>query len=271
MVVLESGATMSGFGSVVRHLAGRVGSVIMAGALLSTGAAVIEVATPLGASVLPGASASVATGTGGQFIPLQGRLMNTITGVGGYTTPMADLTYRDLTVNGQAGLPSSGISAVQLTMTAVNPESVGFGYLVPSDVAETPPVLVYGSGPNPGTVSNTAIVAVGPDGKIKVMTTGMVDVIVDVQGYYTAGNVAAGGFVPIDGRRVADTRDGTGVTKAKLVAGSTTTIQITGNAVSSYASAAFLNLTVVFAGTTVPGTGWAAAGVKAPSSTYGVK
>jgi hypothetical protein len=60
------------------------------------------------------------------------------------------------------------------------------------------------------TISNSVIVPVPVDGGIRFLNhAGTVDVVADVQGYYTGG--AGGGFVPVPPTRVLDTRsDGGG-------------------------------------------------------------
>lgn len=56
--------------------------------------------------------------------------------------------------------------------------------------------LNYAAGQN---ISNAAILPVSSDGKINVETTTQTDVIIDVQGYYTAGSSrAAGGYIPLN-------------------------------------------------------------------------
>lgn len=75
--------------------------------------------------------------------------------------------------------------------------------------------------------------------------TSSADLLIDVQGYYTSGNPAAGGFVPVSENRIVDTRNGTGLPSAPLTSGSTTSIQVGGLAgVPSNASAVMLNFLV---------------------------
>lgn len=205
----------------------------------------VEAVSLVAASHAAKAHADASTGAGGMFVPLAGRILDTRNGTGGYSTPMPASTWRSVAVDGQVGIPSSGVSAVQVTVTAVAPASMGIVHLAPDGVADPPLLsnLVYNIGLT-GTVSNTAIVAVGSNGKIQAMAGSDVDLLLDVQGYYTAGQTAGGGYVPVAGARIVDTTTGLGLPKAKLSQGSTTTIQVTGLAgVPAGASAVFVTLT----------------------------
>ncbi|WP_408898472.1 RHS repeat-associated core domain-containing protein [Nocardioides sp. R1-1] len=85
------------------------------------------------------------------------------------------------------------------------------------------------------------------DGKFDVKTETNVHYIVDIQGYFTAGQTAAGGFIPLlEPARVVDSRTGQGIPQAKLAPGTTTTVPIAGSGgIPADATAVFLNLTVV--------------------------
>lgn len=68
-----------------------------------------------------------ADSTAGVFVATQGRVVDTRSGVGGYGTPFAAGETRTFQVTGLAGVPTSGVSAVSVTLTAVN--ASGSGYL----------------------------------------------------------------------------------------------------------------------------------------------
>ncbi len=194
------------------------------------------------------ALADASTGTGGVFVATQGRVLDTRAGygTGGYTTPMSAGVWRSVPVDGVAGVPSSGVSAVQVAVSALAPITTTGTVSLSADLA-TPKggtALDYGS--VSGAVSNTAIVAVGSDGKIKVEATSAVNVALDVQGYYTSGDTADGGYVSVTPTRTVDTRYGTGLPHATLGGGSTSTIQVTGTAaVPATATAVFVNFAVL--------------------------
>ncbi|MFS0729432.1 RHS repeat-associated core domain-containing protein [Curtobacterium sp. 1P10AnD] len=72
----------------------------------------------------------------------------------------------------------------------------------------------------------------------------------DVQGYYTTtgggAGVAPGGFVPLPGTRIVDTRNGTGAAQATIPSGGSLTVQVGGQGgVASTASAVAANIIVV--------------------------
>jgi len=65
------------------------------------------------------------TGTGGAFNPLAARLVDTRSGVGGFSTPVAANTSRSYQVTGVGGVPATGVSSVAVTVTALNPANEG--------------------------------------------------------------------------------------------------------------------------------------------------
>lgn len=148
-----------------------------------------------------------ATGSAGLFVPVQERVLDTRYGTGGFDTKMPANTWRKFPIAGVGGLPESNISAVQVTVTVVNPGAGGTAFLKanPSS-SSTSPAVIYRSGVT-GTISASSTVAVGSDGFIRAKTETTETLLVDVQGYYTAdGDTAAGGYVPIDPKRIADSR-----------------------------------------------------------------
>jgi hypothetical protein len=142
------------------------------------------------------ARADASTGTGGLFVPLQARVMDTRSGRGGYSTPTPVNTWRTVPVAGVGGIPSTGVSAVALNFTVLG--GVGGGNL--HAVAGGPPLntaVDYPSWNAGESVSNSAVLPIGGQGSIQVLTTNTVTLVIDVQGYFTAGDTAAGGYVPI--------------------------------------------------------------------------
>jgi hypothetical protein len=177
------------------------------------------------------ASADASTGAGGEFIPVQGRILDTRAAysIGGYTTPMTANAWRTVAVEGDlsGAIPSSGVSAVAVNFTILDESVTG---TLHADTDETPAnatvsyVAYNGSG---GAQSDSGVVAVADDGNIQVETTSTADLIIDVEGYYTSDpDVAPGGYVPLAPTRIVDTRNGTGLPLAMLAAGSTSTIQV---------------------------------------------
>ena len=206
----------------------------------------LQAADVVSASHAPQAHAATATGVGGRFVSVQSSLLDTQTGVGGYSAPMPAGAYRTVTVAGRAGLPTSGIAAVQVSVTAVNPAAAGVVTLRPQTRVQSFTALVYHQGSVSGSVTNTAIVAVSDAGTFDVWTQTSIDLQIDVQGYYTSGDPTAGGYVSVPAARTVNTSDGTGLAAAgPLAAGSDTVIGVGGTAgVPVGASAAFVNFTI---------------------------
>lgn len=212
------------------------------------------VAATLGALALIGsllvatpAQALNDTGTGGVFVPATGRILDTKSGTGGFSTPMEAGKYRTIKVTGLAGLPDDGsVGAVSLNATVG--ASTGNGTLSGRPDADSgrTTMLIY-NGISGEYTSNSATLAVASNGTIQVMTETDSRLILDVQGYYTADTdgTAAGGFVPV-AKRLVDTRSGTGAAKAAITPGKSIDVRITGaNGVPAGASAAVVNLIAV--------------------------
>ena len=238
---------MSGHGSIRRPLVGggfrpsRPFTLVVA---LTLAVGVVQAVT------FAAAPRAIAAGTGGQFVPAQGRILDTRPGtqVGPYSTAMPAGTWRKVQVDGVVGIPSTGVSAVTVTFTAINPTADG---LINADEDEATPntvvdYLAYQA--RSGIQSNTATVAVADDGMIQVRATNAsTNLVMDVEGYYTENDaVAPGGYVPVTPTRLIDTRDGTGIHAVKLTGGSTTTLPIGGSGgIPLDATAAMLNFTIV--------------------------
>lgn len=105
--------------------------------------------------------------------------------------------------------------------------------------------LVYHYG-DTGSVSNTIIQALSSTGTIVIEADTSIDVKIDVQGYYTAGDPDAGGYMSVTPTRLVNTADGTGLSGAGVLAsGSDTVVQASGLAsIPSSASAVFVNFQV---------------------------
>ncbi|HEV3356003.1 MAG TPA: PKD domain-containing protein [Pseudonocardiaceae bacterium] len=129
----------------------------------------------------------------------------------GHTT-LIQARLRDGTISGgntaavpiagadQGALPSTGIAAVVVNVTAINPSANGFitayadGSAQPTDES-----LDYSAG---RTTSNTMIVPVGADGGIVLYTSQTTELAVDVAGYFSPNSQET--YVP-----VAPVREGT--------------------------------------------------------------
>jgi RHS repeat-associated protein len=194
------------------------------------------------------AQASPPAGTGGAFRPLQGRLADTRIGTGGYSAPLPANTNRQYQVTGMVGVPSTGVSAVLLSVTALAPAALGDMSITPNP--KTPGstgsiVLSWGAGE---TVSNTGLVAMGSNGQILVNSSATTGMLIDVQGYFLTGNgtPGPGGYVPVTPTRIVNTATGLGAPLAKIATGSSLTIQAAGVAgVPVSASGVFVTITAI--------------------------
>lgn len=157
----------------------------------------------------------------------------------------------DITVLGRAGVPSTGVSAVVLNLTAVVPNHVTHLRAWPAG-APRPNASVLNTSPG-RTQAAMVTVAVGGGGKVSLYNAaGTTHYIVDVLGYYTT-NVANGArYTPVAPIRALDTRGG-----AALTSGRTATIRVASLLGQSAAgvSAVALNLTT----TRAQGNGYAVA------------
>jgi RHS repeat-associated protein len=197
----------------------------------------------------PAPAQAVATGTGGQFVPLptNARIFDGATPAGSSTT---------VPVAGVKGIPADGVGAISVLATVA--DANGTGQLKGRAESSDGPTLlmIYGSGVA-GNTSNTSLLAVGDDGSIRIdTTTAQSRVILDVTGYYTstANGVGAGGFVPLSGTRIANTADGTNVRQGALSGGDGITFQVTGKGgVPTNAAAVAVSVVVQNTG---GGAGW---------------
>jgi PKD repeat protein len=137
------------------------------------------------------------------------RLLDTRTAGG----PLGAGGTRTVQVAGQHGLPSTGISAVVVNLTATDATEGSFLSVYPSDVARpSTSNLNFDEGQ---TVANLVTVPVSKDGKITIANdAGSADVVVDLQGFYSVAPLTPalqGHFLEtVAPHRVLDTRDGTG-------------------------------------------------------------
>jgi len=148
-----------------------------------------------------------------------------------------------LQITGRGNVPSSGVSAVAVTITVTGPTAGGFITAYRSGVA-TPKVstINFGTGQ---TKTNAATVQLGADGTIALHnhSGGTTQLIADVRGYYLGGTpTAPGSYVPVAPARVVDTR----LELSPLAPNSTMvwTAAGRGGIPASDASAVVLNVTV---------------------------
>ena len=107
---------------------------------------------------------------------------------------------------GRAGVPSTGVSGVLVTLTATRPTTGTHLTLIPTG-RPSPETSVLNLRPGQ-TRAATVAVPVGPDGSVVLRTAaGAVDVLVDVLGWYTSSGTRGGRHVPLPPYQVRTTDD----------------------------------------------------------------
>lgn len=188
-----------------------------------------------GANRLVSATTPATDDTGSGYHPVTlTRLVDTQTGTGSCspspcgTLPAAGTVT--IQVAGNAGIPTSGVKAVVLTVTTLH--NTSNGYLAAYPTGTTRPDGRSLSITSGQTKSAAVVTAISTDGKVTLYSSVSTDLLVDVSGWYAPGDQTGADFEPINGNRILDTRNGTGTcTPApcdRLAAGSITTVQVNG-------------------------------------------
>lgn len=146
----------------------------------------------------------------GEFTPISPtRLLDTRDGTGqpaaGVVGPGQSI---ELTVLGQGGVPSSGVAAVVLNVTVVDPGAAGYLTVYPSGSAvPLASNLNFVAGQ---TVPNLVTVRVGAGGKVSFYnSSAFTHVLADLAGYFSSSSGPRGTrLYPISPVRVLDTRGG---------------------------------------------------------------
>jgi len=148
-------------------------------------------------------SGSAVQDPGGRLNPIDpARLLDTRE-TGG---PVAGGTTRALTVTGRGGVPTSGVRAVVLNVTAIEPTRPGFLTVFPGGT--TRPTASSLNFVAKQVVPNLVTVGVGSDGTVGIYNSaGDIHVAADVVGWYGDESVASGGlYAPVTPARLLDTR-----------------------------------------------------------------
>jgi hypothetical protein len=193
------------------------------------------------------------------FVPVTPvRIMDTRSAskIGPVTGPVGADSTALLPIDGNttASLPSTGITAVAVSITVTGQTSSGVLSAYPADTPQ-PATSTINYTATAG-ITNNAIVNVGPDGDIAIYNAsgGTVQLIVDLTGYFSTNTAATGAstYTPLaDPTRILDTRNGTGAPEADIAADGTLALTMAGddtNGVdlpSTGLTAVALNLTVI--------------------------
>ncbi|MGN6753333.1 MAG: CHAP domain-containing protein, partial [Intrasporangium sp.] len=181
------------------------------------------------------------------------RILDTRTGLGAVKAVVPAGGAVTLQVAGRAGLPGTGVGAVLVNVNAMAPAAAGYLTVHASGTPQPGSrELSYGAG---GTVTKLVLARVGTDGKIRIYTSARTDLSADIVGWSPAGGYVSGG-APV---RVLDTRTGLAVPKARLAAGGTLNLVVTGKAGVPTTGAGSVLLDVSAAGASAGGwlTTWA--------------
>jgi Bacterial Ig-like domain (group 1) len=180
------------------------------------------------------------SGPAGGFQPLApARILDTRTGDGAPPGKLGSAQTLNLQVTGRGGVPSSGVSAVVMNVTATNPSTAGFLTVFPTGA---PQPLASNLNFTAGeTVPNRVVVGVGAGGQVSIFNgQGSTNVIADVGGYFTDSSASGQLFSPLAPLRLLDTRS----PKKTLGPGGSIDLSIGPSSVLAGATAVILNVTV---------------------------
>ncbi|MFD9409695.1 hypothetical protein ACFWBN_22135 [Streptomyces sp. NPDC059989] len=147
----------------------------------------------------------VSFGTPGTFVPVTPtRLLDTRSGAGAPAAKVGAGQSVNVRIAGRAGVPSEGVTAVVLNVTATNPTAGSYVTAHPHGAARpTASNLNFTAGQ---TIPNQVTVPVGADGTVDLYNfAGTVDLIADISGYYLAGD-SGQRFTAVSPKRLLDTR-----------------------------------------------------------------
>ena len=141
------------------------------------------------------------------YVPLSpSRITDTRTGSG---YPNAGNTLGagssiNVQVTGAGGVPTTGVTAVVVNVTVVGPTASSYVTVFPEGTTQP---VVSNVDFTPGqTLANLATVPLGSQGGLTVYNyTGSVNVVVDVEGYYTTTPQTSGLYNPVNPLRVLGT------------------------------------------------------------------
>ncbi|MGI5138382.1 MULTISPECIES: N-acetylmuramoyl-L-alanine amidase [unclassified Streptomyces] len=167
------------------------------------------------------------------------RVMDTRNGTGVPQAQVGPGGTVTLQVTGKAGLPTSGVTAVVMNVTATRATKSSYVTVYPDGTTRTSASSLNFWANE--TFPNLVIVPV-TNGKVDFYNNaGSVDLIADISGYFSATGSVEHNAGPV---RVMDTRNGTGVRKGTVGADATVTLTVGGhNGVPVNATAVVLNVT----------------------------
>jgi len=175
--------------------------------------------SPTSDATFPGSSLS-------EFVAMAPeRIYDTRQGIGGRSVRIGPGETVDVTIAGAGSIPSTGVTAVSVNITSINPASGTWIAAFPSGYS-TPSSSTLN--PRAGqVVPNMSVVGVGANGKMSLYNdSSSVHVTVDVMGYFRA--TASARMMPLSPRRILDTRKGIGAPTARVRGGKKIELQVLG-------------------------------------------
>jgi hypothetical protein len=196
------------------------------------------------------------------------RVLDTRNEAGAFGGPeLAANATREFAIQESAcGIPASA-AAYALNITIVPDAALGYLSIWPAGQAQPLASTLNSDG---RVKANAAIVPAGVNGGVSVYVTDSTQLIIDISGYFVAGDVASAlEFFPLAPCRIADTRGAAGPSGGpSLVGGQNRAFAIAGNCgVPSTAAAYSLNFTAVPPGAVGVFTAWPTGQTKPPTST----
>ena len=152
------------------------------------------------------------------------RILDTRTGNGSPATPLGPRTTRHLTVAGRAGLPTTGIGAVVVNLTATNATLPGYVVAWPGD-RDRPDASNLNLVPG-RDVANLAVVPVAPTARSRCIPYGSTDLVADLVGWYPTD----ADLRTLTPTRILDTRTGNGSPATPLGPRTTRHLTVAGRA-----------------------------------------
>ncbi|MER6290791.1 PKD domain-containing protein [Streptomyces sviceus] len=174
------------------------------------------------------------------------RILDTRNGTGAAKRRVGPGGVVRLKVLGTGGVPASGVTAVTMNVTDADATASSYVTVYPDGKSRpTASNLDFTAG---RTNPNLVTVRVSAGGYVDLYNAhGDVDLIADVQGYFTTKSITAndqmGNLAAIPPARVLDTRYGTGSAKGKVAPGSTTTVTLPKEGQTDETIGAVLNVT----------------------------
>ncbi|MFC9584577.1 hypothetical protein ACFVJ8_17335 [Streptomyces yangpuensis] len=167
------------------------------------------------------------TATESRFVPHgPARFLDTRDGTGAKKERVGPGGVVTLQVAGVKGIPATGVTAVVMNVTAVQPTEAGHVMVYPNG---QPRPSVSNLNFSPGQIVPNLVTVPVLNGKVDLRNNaGSVDLIADVTGYYTDQAGAGSALNPVTPARFLDTRDGTGAKKERVGPGGVVTLQVAG-------------------------------------------